>query len=118
MQITPKQTAETLRRRSAEARARAESHARAARERTLEVVKALLPRGARAWLIGSLAWGGFGERSDVDLVLDGVDARASTAIEVAVCRSVLAEVDLLAFASLPASFRARVEREGVAIHGS
>lgn len=118
VQITPKQTAETLRRCSAEARLQAESHARAARERALAVVKTLLPDGARAWLIGSLAWGGFGERSDVDLVLEGVDGRTSTAIEIAVCRAVRAEVDLLTFESLPVSFRAKVEREGIAIHGS
>jgi predicted nucleotidyltransferase len=37
-------------------------------------LKALLPAGARAWLIGSLAWGGFGAYSDVDLVVSGVDA--------------------------------------------
>jgi len=30
----------------------------------------------RAWLIGTLAWGGFGERSDVDLVLEGLDERS------------------------------------------
>jgi predicted nucleotidyltransferase len=28
----------------------------------------------RAWLIGSLAWGGFGERSDIDLVVEGPSA--------------------------------------------
>jgi predicted nucleotidyltransferase len=115
--VTAKQTAETLCRRSAEARARAEGHALALRDRVIETVKARLPRGARAWLIGSLASGDFGERSDVDLVLDGVDSQLATSIEIAVCHAAQAEVDLLTYEWLSPSFRIRVEREGIAIHG-
>lgn len=115
--VTAKQTAETLRRRSAEKRSQAERHAQAVRGQVIETVKARLSPGARAWLIGSLASGDFGERSDVDLVLDGVDSQLATSIEVAVCRISQAEVDLLTFEWLSPSFRARVEREGIAIHG-
>lgn len=115
--LTPKQTAEILRQRSAEARAQAEARARATREQVIQAVKARLPPGARAWLIGSLAWGDFGERSDVDLVMAGVDSTLATSIEVAVCRAAQAEVDLLTFEWLSPSFRERVEREGLAIHG-
>jgi predicted nucleotidyltransferase len=117
VELTPKQTAETLRQRSADARAKAESHAHSMRELAVSTIKSQLPAGARAWLIGSLAWGEFGERSDVDLVLDGVDSEQATSIEVAVCRATQAEVDLLTFDWLPRSFRERIEREGLAIHG-
>ena len=78
----------------------------------MAVVRGLLPPGGRAWLIGSLAWGGFGAHSDVDLVLADVDGSRATAIEVAVCKAVGVEVDLLMLQHLPQSFRERVEREG------
>jgi predicted nucleotidyltransferase len=81
------------------------------------VVLPLLPAGARAWLIGSLAWGDFGERSDVDLVLSAVTDQESTAIEQAALRAGGAEVDLLRFEELPAEFRERIAREGRAIRG-
>jgi len=87
------------------------------RARVIDVVRCHLPLNAKAWLIGSLAWGGFGERSDVDLVLDGVDSTLATSIEIALCRAVQVEVDLLTYRQLPPSFRARVEREGITIHG-
>jgi predicted nucleotidyltransferase len=77
----------------------------------------LLPVGARAWLVGSLAWGGFGPRSDVDLVLDGVSAAVATDIELAVARAANAPVDLLDLGDLPGDFRERVLAEGVALHG-
>jgi predicted nucleotidyltransferase len=87
------------------------------RELAIATVKSQVPAGTRAWLIGSLAWGKFGERSDVDLVLDGVDSMLATSIEAAVCGATQAEVDLLTFEWLPPLFRERVEREGLAIHG-
>ena len=87
------------------------------RDRAVAVVRGLLPAGGRAWLIGSLAWGGFGARSDVDLVLAGVDGQIATSIEVTLSTALGIEVDQLTFESLPPSFRARVEREGLAIHG-
>jgi predicted nucleotidyltransferase len=100
-------------------RARAERERRAAEIRT-EVesqLRALLPSGARAWLIGSLVWGGFGERSDVDVVLSGVSAAEETRIEDAVARVARVDVDLLDFDKLPASFQRRIEQEGILIRG-
>jgi predicted nucleotidyltransferase len=85
--------------------------------RARTVLRGPLPPGGRAWLIGSLAWGGFGAHSDVDLVLADVDGPRATAIEIAVCKAVGVEVDLLILKDLPQSFRERVEREGMAIHG-
>jgi len=106
-----------MRLRSAEARERAELRAAELREKVVTIVRSQLPSGARAWLVGSLAWGGFGERSDVDLVLAGVDGERATAIEIAVSRAAQAEVDLLVFQALPRSYQDRIEREGVPIHG-
>jgi predicted nucleotidyltransferase len=117
MGVTPAETAATLRQRSAEARRQAEIHAAAVREQALGIVRGLLPPGARAWLIGSLAWGGFGVRSDIDLVLSGVAGPRETEIEVAVCRATATEVDVLTFEFLPPAFRERIEREGMALHG-
>jgi predicted nucleotidyltransferase len=117
MPVTPQETAATLRQRSADDRRAAESRAAEVRDRVVALVHAQLPAGGRAWLIGSLAWGGFGVRSDIDLVFARVDGQTATSIEIAVCTTLGIEVDPLIFESLPPSFRARVEREGLAIHG-
>lgn len=117
MFVTPQEAAATLRHRSADARRAAESRAADVRDRAVTLVRAQLPADGRAWLIGSLAWGGFGVRSDVDLVLAGVDGQTAISIEVALYTALGIEVDQLTFESLPPSFRARVEREGLAIHG-
>ena len=70
MPVTPQETAATLRQRSADARRAAESRAADVRDRVVALVRAQLPAGGRAWLIGSLACGGFGVRSDVDGDID------------------------------------------------
>jgi len=94
-----------------------ESIAASTRALVTEEVRARLAPGGRAWLIGSLAWGGFGVRSDVDLVLNGVPAEVAVELERAVARAAKAPVDLLILETLPAAFRARVEREGLTLHG-
>lgn len=99
------------------AREARERHTAELRARVLEIVRAELPPGARAWLIGSLAWGGFGERSDVDLVVSGIGADRLLTIEREVGRAAAAEVELLDLDILPATFRERVLAEGIAIHG-
>jgi predicted nucleotidyltransferase len=106
-------------------RARAERLQAERQERTerlrniaIRTVGAQLPPEARAWLIGSLAWGGFGERSDVDLVLEGVDGPQATAIETLLSNATDLHVDILHLEHLPASFQRRVVNEGVAIRES
>jgi predicted nucleotidyltransferase len=79
----------------------------------LEVLRGQLPPGAGAWLISSLAWGGFGERSDVDLVLRGVGPAEALALEAALAAVAEAPVDLLSLEALPPSFQARVLAEGI-----
>ncbi|HEY4392645.1 MAG TPA: nucleotidyltransferase domain-containing protein [Polyangia bacterium] len=108
---------ETLLRRSQEARREAAAHADAVRADVLAIVRGRLSTGGRAWLIGSLAWGEFGVRSDVDLVFDGVERHDLMEIESAVVRAADAPVDILELSDLPASFQARVKREGLPIHG-
>jgi predicted nucleotidyltransferase len=117
MATSPHDTVVTLQQRSARARAAALKHAEEVREQVVALVRGQLPAGARAWLVGSLAWGGFGERSDVDLVLDGVSGPLATAIEIAVTKAADVEVDLLALRELSPSFQSRVKQEGFAIHG-
>jgi predicted nucleotidyltransferase len=117
MPTSPHDTVVTLLQRSARAREAALKHAGEVREQVVALVRAQLPAGAHAWLVGSLAWGGFGERSDVDLVLDGVSGPLATAIEIAVAKATGVEVDLLALRELSPSFQSRVKQEGFAIHG-
>ncbi len=117
MSVSPAETAATLQKRSASARREAEARAAALRDQAVAIVGPALPAGSRAWLIGSLAWGGFGVRSDLDLVLSGVGADATNVIEEALCRQLQVDVDLLVLEELPASFQARIESEGIAIHG-
>lgn len=109
---------DALRSRFADERRRAVERAVAARDAVVEIVRSRLPPGGRAWLIGSLAWGDFGTRSDVDLVFDGVDPARLVEIETLVARRAEAPVDILSLRDLPASFQDRVYREGIAIHGS
>ena len=117
MPTSPHDTVVTLQQRSARAREAALKRAGEVRAQVVALVRGQLPAGAHAWLVGSLAWGGFGERSDVDLVLDGVSGPLGTAIEIAVTRATGVEVDLLPFRGLAPSFQHRVQQEGLAIHG-
>lgn len=78
-------------------------------------VAALLADGLarRAWLIGSLAWGHFGVRSDVDVVLEGLAPDRIGAAADRIARRVRTEVDVLRIEDLPDSFIRRVLADGV-----
>lgn len=102
------------------ARHRAERQRHAARAGELRVtieraIAAALPAGAHAWLIGSLAWAGFGAHSDVDVVVAGLDAEAVTRLGASLLARAGIPVDLLRLEDLPDPFRRRVVAEGVRV---
>ncbi len=72
--------------------------------------------GAReTWLFGSLAWGGFGPHSDVDLAVAGVPAGEQTALWSALERLLGRDVDLVDLSAAPETFAARIRAEGEAL---
>jgi predicted nucleotidyltransferase len=116
--VSVEESAARILQRAQSAREERERNAARVRELVIGRVRAQLPTGTRAWLIGSLAWGGFGDRSDVDLVLSGVATDVATRIESAIAAAAGVEVDVLYFDELPPDFQRRVEHEGVAISGA
>ncbi len=115
MSVTPAELAATLLRRAAARRVEdADDEARCRRE-----VLTLLPalRGElgfqRAWLIGTLAWGGFGVRSDIDVVLEAIDAEGAHAVAERIGDATGREVDVLVLDTLPPSFQERILKEGL-----
>lgn len=118
MAVSVEQTVATLLRRAAAQRQAREAQALLVRERLFALLRCELPHGVRAWLIGSLAFGGFGAHSDVDLVIAGADAALALRLELLLTAALAVPVEVLRFEELPASFRERVEREGVPCHGA
>ena len=113
MDPTVRQAAATLRAREAEARRRREAREADARSAVEQIVRECVKPPSRVWLIGSLAWGGFGEHSDVDLVFSGVDSAAALLLEKRVAPAAGAPVDFLTFEDLPPSFKERVLATGI-----
>ncbi len=115
--VTPDDLARTLK-----SRVRAQLRRDALeRERVLVSVRATVADlrtslGFReAWTIGSVAWGDFGVRSDIDIVLEG--ASPSALIETA---ELLGQrtgrlVDVLALEALSEEFQRRVRTEGLRV---
>jgi len=114
--VTAHDAAQHLQRRARDARLQSEAVAATTLARVVEAVRSHLPAGAHAWLIGSLAWGGFGLGSDVDLVVDGIDGPTRLKLEEVVGHVASAPVDLLELDTLPAAFRERIERQGLPLH--
>jgi predicted nucleotidyltransferase len=69
--------------------------------------------GRRAWLIGSLAWGNFGERSDVDIVFEGLALDRIGEVAARLGDRLRVSVDILRLEDLPPGFQDRVIAEGV-----
>ncbi len=114
MHPTPAQLAAVMierARRDLEARSKEAERARAA---VLEVLRPALVRGevTRAWIIGSLALGYFGEGSDVDVVVEGLERAREGALRNALEDATHLEVDLLRLEELDAGFREAVLRDG------
>jgi predicted nucleotidyltransferase len=117
MSVTPRDLARTLVRRAA-VRREADERARAACLRASEASLRRLRDAVgfrRAWLVGSLAGGRFGLRSDIDVVLEGADDRALAEVAEAIGEATGRAVDVLAFERLPPGFKARVVAEGLSV---
>lgn len=97
-------------------RAAEEPEVAAVRARLVAALRAApSPRPTRTFLIGSLAWGGFGVGSDVDLVVEGIDAAAASRLAAHLIRELPVMPQVLRLEELPPSFRERVLTEGVAL---
>ena len=115
MAVGPADLAATLIARRRTARERDQVRAEEIRQRLREAARALRAAGAidSAWLIGSLAWGAFGVRSDADVVVRGGGSSLATIAErLGVGTDV--EVDVLRLEDLSESFGARAARRGEA----
>lgn len=115
MTVAPHDLALSLLSRATTRRRRDEGDAQHCRDRVVAMVPPLRDRFGfgRAWLIGSLAWGGFGERSDIDLVVERLGVDAATLLAEQLADATGRAVDVLVLDSLPASFRQRILDEGI-----
>lgn len=115
MSVAPTDLSRTLVRRASSKRgADEEERDRCRRALALALPAMLRELGfTRAWLIGSLAWGGFGVRSDIDVVVEGAGTDALNAIADAIGSATGRTIDVLAFETLPPSFRERVLSDGI-----
>ncbi len=105
--------AEAWKRRMAESRAGVEARRRRLEERLPRAAELLRALGAeRVWLVGSLAWGLFDERSDVDLAVRGLPAERDVESLDAVEKLLGARVDLIRVETVDAAFARRIEQEG------
>jgi predicted nucleotidyltransferase len=114
MTVTASGLRATLAERSRVAKAKAKAQRDRAVASVTESCVAFVREGAisGAWLVGSAAWGGFGERSDIDVVVGDLDERAAAGVVDALTEAAGVRVDLLRLEELSAGFRQRVLREG------
>lgn len=114
MPVTPADLARTLVRRAAARR----GGDRTERDACLQTVTQAIPAlrrelgFGRVWLIGSLVWGNFGIRSDLDVVIEGASADAATTLADKLSEATARAVDVLVLETLPEPFRARILAEG------
>jgi predicted nucleotidyltransferase len=115
MSVTPSELAATLLRRAAARRLADASDEERCRAEVLRLIPALRRELGfrRAWLIGTLAWGGFGVRSDIDVVLEGADAKVVRAVAERLGEATGREVDVLVLDTVPASFKERIVKDGL-----
>lgn len=123
----PQDLASTLVRRARRRRREDERRLARARAGVEAVLRACLEHRSlqRAWLIGSVAWGGVHGRSDVDVVVEGLgdpEDGAGATLTAGILWDRLSEaagldVDLLQFEDLDPDFQERVLAEGAEIGG-
>ncbi len=71
----------------------------------------------RVWLFGSLAWGEAHAASDVDLLVEGLAAEAWSTACALVEAEVEAPVDLVRIEEASPGLAARVQAQGILLHG-
>jgi predicted nucleotidyltransferase len=113
--VQPEELASALVARIGEANARQRDRGLSIVRPLRETIGALRAEGAldSAWLIGSLAWGGFGPRSDVDVVVRGADAGRIAELWGRLTDVLGIPVDVLRLEQLTDGFRRRVLDLGV-----
>ena len=114
---TPRKLAEVLAARTAVRREAAERRSRAAKAQLVARLRAL-PGIERAWLIGSLGKPHFGERSDADVVMEGLSADAWGRTWSDLQLGLEVSLDLLRLEELEPDFAERVRTEGELVVGS
>jgi uncharacterized protein len=71
----------------------------------------------RVWLFGSIAWSQAHDTSDVDLLVDGIEAQALPAAHAMAEAIIGAPVDLVRIEEAPPGLAVRVQQEGILLHG-
>lgn len=67
----------------------------------------------RAWLVGSLAWGSFGERAEIDVVIEAASVGIANAVAERIGDATGRPVDARAFETLSPTFQDRVLEDGL-----
>lgn len=94
------------------------------RERLIHSVRMLMPQIKevpglkRLWLLGSVAWGGFHERSDIDVAVEGVGERDYWSLIGIIERAVDVPVQVIRVEEIDSGFRTRIVNEGLELYGS
>jgi predicted nucleotidyltransferase len=117
MTVRPEELAATLVARRRRERADAAARAATACAQARVVARALREEGVieGAWLIGSLAWGEAGARSDADIVVRGCTPSALTGAWRRLGDALDLSVDVLRFEELASSFQSRVLEQGIRV---
>lgn len=110
MAVSPEDLRRTLAARVSQSRAEAEARRAGAVDAARAVCRELVREAAigEAWLIGSAAWGAFGERSDLDIVVRGLASGDAVALSDRLAGCARVDVDLLRWEELDESFRSRI----------
>lgn len=119
MSHRPEDLARTLTERTRSRRIAAEKRMNSARTRVIAALRDRLRDGTvkNAWLIGSSVWGAPHDRSDIDVVVEGLIADQHGLFWDELSQVAGMDIDLLHLEDLEPRFRARVLAEGIAIHG-
>lgn len=115
--VTPAQLADTLIRHFRTEREAHEARAIQLRRDLGEWARAGKEAGLlrHAWVIGTLAWGGWGVGSDVDVVVEGLEPGRDAGLWTELTSRTQCAVDLLEIETLPEGFARRVRDRGLVL---